>query len=140
MFLSSFILFGVTYYGHNITSLRLKVIDEGSNTMAEVAKITSGRGGRTFFVTMNDNEYDGGQKFGKYADMHIGQKITIKYLPDVKYVVAEGVSAGDYRNMIIFQYLMFGASIILFLLPVLSWASPTVDDFLTYGWSKKTKK
>ena len=117
IFISSFVLFGFTYYGHNITLQRLKVLERGTTIETEVTKTTSKRTNKTFHVILDNQERDGGENFGRYKDVNVGDEIMIKYLPDVKYVVAEGVTG--YRNMVIFQYLAFGTSFILLLLPLI---------------------
>ena len=117
IFISSFVLFGFTYYGHNITLQRLKVLERGTTIETEVTKTTSKRTNKTFYVILDNQERDGGENFGRYKDVNVGDEIMIKYLPDVKYVVAEGVTG--YRNMVIFQYLAFGTSFILLLLPLI---------------------
>ncbi len=127
--LSGIILFGVTYYGHNITAQRIKVIETGKRITTEVTKTSSKRTNKSYFVTIDNLERDGGENFGVYTDINVGDSITVKYLPNIKYVVAEGVS--NYQNMIIFQYLIFGTSLILFLLPLLSWTSLRFDSYLT---------
>ena len=127
VFLSSFILFGVTYYGHGITLQRVNVIEHGQRITTEVTKTTSRGTNKTFYVTIENLERNGGQNFGDYADINVGDKVTVKYLPNVKYVVAEGVN--DYRNMKVLQYLLFVTSFILFLLPLLSWTFPEFDNY-----------
>jgi hypothetical protein len=129
VFLGSFILFGVTYYGHSITSRRIEVIEHGQSITTEVTKTSSKRTNKSYFVTIDNLERDGGENFGRYADINIGDTITVKYLSDNKYVVADGVKG--YSNMIIFQYLCFGTSLILFFLPLLSWSSGTTNSYLT---------
>jgi hypothetical protein len=117
IFLSSFVLFGFTYYGHNITLDRLEVLEHGTTIKAEVTRTTSKRSNKTFYVTVDNKELDGGENFGNHQDLNVGDIVDVKYLPNKKYVVADGVNR--YRNMIVFQYLMFATSLMLFLLPLI---------------------
>lgn len=115
VFLSSFVLFGFTYYGHNMTLDRVEVLKHGTTVRAKVTRTTSKKTNKTFYVTIDNQEFDGGENFGNHEDIDVGDFIEVKYLPTKKYVVADGVNR--YRNMLIFQYLMFATSLILFLLP-----------------------
>lgn len=115
-FVGSFILFGATYYGHGITTQRQEVLEHGSTVTCEVTKTTSKRTNKTFYVTINQQELDGGENFGQYEDVNVGDTIQVRYIPDIDYVVAQGVIG--YRNMLIFQSIMFIVSVILFILPI----------------------
>ena len=110
VFLSSFVLFGFTYYGHNITSQRVKVLNHGTTSKLQSQKQQTKELIRRFTSRYNE-ELDGGENFGRYKDVNIGDVISVKYLPGIKYVVADGVNS--HRNMIIFQYLCFGISLTL---------------------------
>ena len=117
VFLSSFVLFAVTYYGHGITLDRLDVIEHGTTVNAEVTRTTSKRTNKSFYVTIHNEERDGGENFGNHKDINVGDFVSVKYLPNKKYIVADGVNR--YRRMLIFQYLVFATSLILFLLPLI---------------------
>ena len=115
--LSSFVLFGATYYGHQITSQRVEVLEHGILMTSEVTKTASKRTNKSFYVVIDNVERDGGEYFGKYKDINEGDRVQVRYIRDVKYVVAEGVT--NFRNMLIFQNIIFVLSAILFFLPIL---------------------
>lgn len=117
VFLGSFVLFGFTYYGHRITLDRVEVLEKGMTVKSEVTRTTSKTTNKTFYVTIDNKELDGGENFGNHNDINVGDIIDVKYLPNKKYVVADGVNG--YRNMLVFQYLMFATSLILFLFPLI---------------------
>ena len=116
--LSSLVLFGVTYFGQGITRQRVDVLERGTSVRCEVTKTTSKRSNKTFYVTIAGKELDGGENFGQYEDLNVGDVVEVKYLPNIAYVVARGVTG--YRNMLIFQYTMFGVSALLFMLSVVN--------------------
>lgn len=93
------------------------MLEHGTMVRAEVTKTTSKRTNKSFYVTVNGQEYDGGENFGNHEDIDVGDSIEVKYLPGKMYVVADGVNR--YRNLLIFQYLMFAISLILFVLPLI---------------------
>ena len=115
-FISSVVLFGATYYGHGITTQRLEVLKQGATVTCEVTKTSSKRSNKTFFVTIDNIERDGGENFGQYENLNVGDLVQVKYIPHITYVVAQGVTG--FRNMLIFQYILFVVSVILFILPV----------------------
>jgi hypothetical protein len=117
VFVSSFVLFGATYYGHSITTHRLEVLKHGTTVTCKVTRTTRKRSNKTFYVTIDNTELDGGENFGQYKDLNVGDIVEVRYMPNIHYVVAQGVKG--YRNMVIFQYIMFIVSVILFILPII---------------------
>ena len=114
----SLIVFGVTYYGNSITRQRIHVLKHGTLVASTVTQTTGFGNLKTFWVSVNNVERDGGTNFGQYNDLDVGDLVQVKYIPESRYVVPQGVIG--YRSMLEFQYFMLLASGILFLITLLS--------------------
>jgi hypothetical protein len=69
---------------------------------------------RTYFVSINNVEYDAGDDIPGPASVSIGDTISVHYKVGAKYVVPLGKTS--YQSMMIFQYVIFGIAPILILM------------------------
>ncbi|MGC3945764.1 MAG: hypothetical protein QM762_14785 [Chryseolinea sp.] len=110
------VLLFATMYGHNITSEREYLLKNASTQKVVVTRASSRRRGPTVYVQIGQYEYDAGLGLGKYKNVKAGDTVEIHYLPGFKY---PALTTGKFRNLLIFQYIMFVTGGVLILIALL---------------------
>ena len=105
MTIAGLALFFVTYYGYGITSKRVSVLNSGTIVKTQITRTTSKRTLRTYFVSIDNIEYDAGDDIPGRASVGVGDTVSVYHKVGIKYVVPLGKTS--YLSMTIFQYVLF---------------------------------